>query len=124
MARLALEGKLSGEKDLLEKSFLPEFEEVLNNFLMQEKGKVLLLSVDNNLLRLLSQAQFGLELEMKSLLTPLEELKEKIEIFEKKKTEVLAEKDDFYLLLDGAVKNIVQNVLEEDLTAFRRAVEP
>ena len=119
-ARQALEGKLSGKKELLEKSFLPEFEEVLNIFLMQEKGKVLLLSVANNLLRLLSQAQFGLELEMKSFLTPLEELKEKIKIFEKKKTEVLAEKDDFYLLLDGAAKNIIQNVLDEDLTAFRR----
>ena len=54
---------------------------------MQEKGKVLLLSVTNNLLRLLSQAQLGLELEMKSLVTPLEELKEKIKIFENKKKE-------------------------------------
>ena len=119
-AKLALEGKLSGIKELLEKSFLLEFEHILNTFLMQEKGEVLLHSVTNNLLRLLSQARLGLELEMKSLVTPLEELKEKIKIFEKKKKEVLVEKDDFYLLLDGATKNIIKNVLEEDLRAFRQ----
>ena len=119
-AKLALEGKLSGIKELLEKSFLPEFEHILNTFLMQEKGEVLLLSVTNNLLRLLSQARLGFELEMKSLLTPLEELKEKIKIFENKKKEVLAEKDDFYLLLDGETKKIIKNVLEEDLKTFRQ----
>jgi GTP-binding protein EngB required for normal cell division len=73
-AKWALQGKLSGPKELLGKSYLPEFERILNTFLMQEKGKVLLLSVTNNLLRLLSQALFKLELEMKSLATPLEEL--------------------------------------------------
>jgi len=119
-AKLALEGKLSGIKELLEKSFLFEFEHILNTFLMQEKGEVLLHSITNNLLRLLSQARFALELEMKSLFTPLEELQEKIKIFEKKKKEVLVEKDDFYLLLDGATKNIIKNVLEEDLRAFRQ----
>jgi len=119
-AKLALEGKLSETKELLEKSFLPEFEHILNTFLMQEKGDVLLLSVTNNLLRLLSQARLGLELEMKSLVTPLEELKEKIHIFENKKNEVLVEKDDFSLLVDGATKNIIKNVLDEDLKAFRQ----
>jgi GTPase SAR1 family protein len=119
-AKLALEGKLSGMKDLLEKSFLPEFENILNTFLMQEKGDVLLLSVTNNLLRLLSQARLGLELEMKSLVTPLEELKEKIKIFENKKKEVQIEKDDFSLLLDGEIKKITNNVLEEDSKIFRQ----
>jgi GTPase SAR1 family protein len=119
-AKLALEGKLSGIKRLLEKSFLPEFEHILNTFLMQEKGDVLLLSVTNNLLRLLSQARLGLELEMKSLVTPLDELKEKIKIFENKKKEVLVEKDDFSLLLDGEIKKIINSVLEEDSKTFRQ----
>src|SRR4030066_1748128 len=119
-AKLALEGKLSGEKELLEKSFLPEFEHILNTFLMQEKGEVLLHSITNNLLRLLSQARFALELEMKSLFTPLEELQEKIKIFEKKEKDVLTEKGDFDLLLDAEVKKIINNVLEEDLRVFRQ----
>ena len=77
--------KIVRNKELLEKSFLTDFEGILNTFLMEEKGKVLPLSVTNNLLRLLSQARLGLELEMKSLVTPFEELKEKIKIFETKR---------------------------------------
>jgi hypothetical protein len=57
---------------------------------------------------------------MKSLVTPLKELKEKIDIFENKKKEVLIEKDDFALLLDGEMKKIVNNVLEEDSKTFRQ----
>ncbi len=119
-AKLALDGKLSGAKDLLEKSFLPEFEMILNTFLMEEKGKVLILSVSNTLLRVLSQAMLELELEMKSLTTPLEELKKKIEAFENKKKEVMLEKQDFDILLDGETKRLSKNILDEDLTLFRK----
>ncbi len=119
-AKLALEGKRSGTEELVKKSLLTEFSIVLNNFLMEEKGKILILSVANNLLRLISQARFELELEMKSLATPIEELMEKIKIFEKKKREVLIEKNDFDLLLDGEIKRIMKNVLDEDLNAYGR----
>ncbi len=119
-AKLALEGKLAGNEELTAKSLLPRFSQVLNNFLMEEKGKILIVSAANNLLRLLSRTRFELELEMKSLSTPVEELKEKIRIFGNRKTEVLAEKEDFNLLLDGETKKIVSNVLDEDLKAFKR----
>ncbi|MDI6889518.1 MAG: dynamin family protein [Thermodesulfovibrionales bacterium] len=119
-AKLALDGKLSGSRDLLEKSFLPEFEKILNRFLMEEKGKVLLLSVSNTLLRVLSQAMFELELEMKSLTTPLDELKVKIEAFEKKKKEVLREKQDFDILLEGEVNRLVNKGLDEDQQEFKK----
>ncbi|HYA27097.1 MAG TPA: hypothetical protein VEE82_03785, partial [Thermodesulfovibrionales bacterium] len=117
-AKLALEGKLSGTDELVMKSLLPQFSEVLNNFLMEEKGEILILSVANNLLRLISQARFELELEIKSLTTPLEELKEKIQTFEERKTEVLAKKSDFDILLDGEIKKIMKNVLDENLNAY------
>lgn len=117
-AKLALEGKLSKAEDLVEKSLLPQFSEVLNTFLMEEKGKILILSVTNNLLRLLSQARFQLELEIKSLTTPIEELRTRIQTFEEKKKEVLTEKGDFDLLLDGEIKKIMKNVLDEDLNAY------
>ncbi len=119
-AKLALEGKLDGKPELLKKSFLPEFENILNTFLMEEKGKVLLLSVSNTLLRFLSQALFELGLEMKSLTIPVEELKAKIEIFEKKKKEVMREKQDFDILLDGEVDRLVKKGLDEDLEDFKR----
>ncbi|NOZ69447.1 MAG: dynamin [Deferribacteres bacterium] len=121
-ARLALEGKLSGSDELLEKSFLPEFEKTLNTFLMEEKGRVLIRSVSNTLLRILSQAILELELEMKSLATPLEELKVKIEAFENKKQAVLSEKQDFDILLDGELNRLVKDVLDEDLEKFKKEI--
>jgi GTPase SAR1 family protein len=117
-AKLALEGKLSSSDELVMKSLLSQFSSVLNTFLMEEKGKILLLSVANNLLRLISQSRFELELEMKSLTTPLEELKEKIQTFEKKKADVLMEKSDFDILLDGEIKKVLKNVLDADLNAY------
>lgn len=121
-AKLALEGKISGNEALLNKSLLPQFSEVLNNFLMEEKGKILIISVANNLLRLISQAMFELELEMKSLTIPLDELRIKIEAFEKKKKEVLREKQDFDILLDGEVDRLVKKGLDEDLEEFKKEI--
>jgi len=117
-AKVALEGQLSASDELVRKSLLPPFASALNTFLIEEKGRILILSVVNNLLRLLSQARFELDLEMKSLTTPLEELKDKIRIFEEKKKEVITEKDDFDILLDGEIKRIKKAVLDEDLNAY------
>ncbi len=61
-----------------------------------------------------------LELEMKSLTTPLEEFKKKIEAFANKKKEVMLEKQDFDILLDGDTKRLIKNILDEDLTSFRK----
>lgn len=119
-ARLAIEGKVSGSQDMIHKSKLPEFSEVLNRFLMEEKGKILILSITNNLLRILSQARFEFELEMKSLITPLEELQKKIGVFENKKQEVMLEKQDFDILLDGETKRLLKNILDENLEKFKK----
>ncbi|MGQ9569569.1 MAG: dynamin family protein [Thermodesulfovibrionales bacterium] len=121
-AKLALNGKLNGKPELLNKSYLQEFEHILNTFLMEEKGKVLLLSVSNTLLRILTHALFELGLEMKSLSIPVEELKVKIEMFEKKKKEVMREKQDFDILLDGEVDRLVKKGLDEDLEEFKKEI--
>ena len=119
-ARLALEGKTTNSPGTLQKSRLPEFASALNAFLMEEKGKVILTVGANNLLKIVSQARFELELEMKSLTSPLEELQTKIRTFEAKKQEVLMEKQDFDILLDGETKRIVKNILDEELEKFKK----
>jgi ribosome biogenesis GTPase A len=123
-ARLALEGIASKSDELIQKSMLPLFSKDLNRFLMEEKGNVLLLSVSNNLLRSISQAKLELELELKSLTTPLEELKEKIKAFENKKGEVEQVKRDFEILLEGEVLRLVKGELEDDLQRFVRDLMP
>jgi len=119
-ARLALEGKFNNSEDMVQKSRLPLFSQALNFFLIEEKGKVLIISAANNLLRLISQTKLELELERKSLTTPLDELQLKIKAFEMKKQEVLMEKQDFDILLDGETMRLSKDILDEDITRFRK----
>jgi GTP-binding protein EngB required for normal cell division len=119
-AKLALEGILGNAADVIHKSLLPLFSEKLNSFLMEEKGRVLIASVANNLLRMVLQARLELELELKSLSTPLDELHRKIAAFEARKQEVLSEKRDFDILLDGETKRLAREILDEDMTRFRK----
>ncbi|MEJ2697714.1 MAG: dynamin family protein [Candidatus Sulfobium sp.] len=119
-AKQALDGELNNAADVIRKSMLPEFSRKLNAFLMEEKGKVLITSVADNLMRLISQAGLELELELKSLTTPLAELQQKIAAFEAKKRDVLLEKRDFDILLDGETKRLIRSVLHEDMAKFRR----
>jgi hypothetical protein len=118
-AKLALEGRIKASDELMHKSRLPAFSEVLNRFLLHEKGKVLLLSATGHLLRVLSQSRLQTELELKSLTTPLEELEEKIKAFQNKKEDILREKQSFDLLLDGELNRLIKNGLEEDLNGSR-----
>ena len=121
-AKQALEGQLSDSAELLGKSNLPAFSEVLNKFLMSEKGKVLLLSVSSHLLRVVAQSRLESELELKSLTTPLDELAVKVESFEGKKKEILNEKQNFGILLDGEVGRLVKTVLDADLATFKHSL--
>jgi small GTP-binding protein len=119
-AKLALEGKISGADDMIEKSLLPPFVRALDAFLMHEKGNILVLSVANNLLRIISQAGFVTELELKSLEAPLDDLKAKVALFEKKKQELLLWEKDFDILLDSEINRIIATILDADLEQFKK----
>lgn len=119
-AKLALEGRRGGSEELLERSLLPSFTAALDAFLMDEKGAVLLLSVTRAFLRMVSQAKLEVELELKSLALPLAELEEKTRAFEAKTAEVLRERQDFDLLLEGDTKRLLESTLDEDERKFRK----
>ncbi len=123
-AKLALAGNLEGSEELRERSKLPAFAEVLNTFLIEEKGSILLRSVVNNLLRVLSQARLQLELEWQSLICPVDELQQKLQALELKKEEVLMEERNFDILLDGEIKRLIRVRLDEDLEAFKKELIP
>lgn len=118
-ARLALEGKLTGSAEVIEKSLLPLFFTTLHNFLQKEKGEVLVSSIIGNLLRIISQARFRCDLELKSLSTPLEELREKIRTFEEKKQEVMLAREEYGLVLEGEAKRLVSKIVEPNLDVFK-----
>lgn len=118
-ARMALEGKLTGSAELVEKSLLPLFFTTLHTFLQKEKGVVLIGSVGRNLLRIISQARFQCDLELTSLKTPLGELQEKLRTFEVKKQEVMLAREEYGILLEGEAKRLLRKIVEPDLAAFK-----
>ncbi len=118
-ARLALEGKLNGSAELMKRSLLPLFFTTLHNFLQKEKGEVLVSSVVRNVLRIISQARFRCDLELKSLSTPIDELEEKIRIFEEKKQEVMLAREEYALVLEGEAKRLVSKIVDPNLEVFK-----
>jgi septin family protein len=119
-AKLCLEGKISGDEDKLKKSNMHLFEERLRKFLVEEKGLILLRSVSNNLLRVVSEAVLRTELQLKTLKTPLEEIEKKLQAFEEKEKEIESEKRDFEILLEGETKRIIEEVLDPDLETAKK----
>ena len=119
-AKLCLEGKLSGDEDKLKKSNMGLFEERLRRFLVEEKGLILIRSVSNNLMRVISEAILRTELQLKTLKTPLEEIESKLKAFEEKEREIGSEKRDFEILLEGETKRIIEEVLDPDLEAAKK----
>jgi GTPase SAR1 family protein len=114
-AKLALAAKTEGSPELLRKSGLPAFSEVLDRFLMKEKGKVLLGSVAKNLLRVLAGAKLETDLELKSLMTPIDEIKDKVKSFESKKEELLRQRSDFDALFNAELDRLVIKELDKGL---------
>ncbi len=118
-ARLALEGRKAGSEALLAQSRFPAFTEALEHFLMEDKGNVLVASLSKGLLRLVSQTRFNTELALSSLSMPAEELRRKVEAFEKKRSEVAQEKHDFAILLEADIKRLANQGVTADVEAFK-----
>ncbi len=123
-AKLALEGKTEGSPEKLRKSGLPAFSEALDRFLMKEKGKVLLGSVSKNLLRVLAAAKLETELELTSLKTPVEEIRDKIKAFESKKEELLRQRRDFDALFNAELDRMIIKELDRDLSRLKSDLAP
>jgi len=116
-ARLALEGKARNDKGLLERSRLQELEERIEEFLIKGKGQTLLSSISRSILRLIAEAEFSLQLEIKTTITPLEELETKINEFNRQFRVIQKEQEDFEYLLKGEIGKL-NAYIEEQLKQF------
>jgi len=118
-ARLALEGKLLGNSDLVAESNISEFEQSLGRFLMQERGFVSLLSGVNGAIKSASDIRVGIELERKAIQTPVEELEEKLRLFSERLISVRNQKEEDLYLLQQVMNKLVVDQLDADLAALR-----
>lgn len=122
-AKLALEAKQSKNKKLLGKSRLPEFDKVLGNFLLKEKGKTILRSALNSTRKLLSDEEFAIQLELRAIATPLEDLEQKIHLFQEKMEVIKQDREDNVYYFQGEIKRLI-DILDRDLDRLKKREIP
>jgi len=122
-AKLALEGKQAQDESLLTRSGFPAFEAALRRFMVQDKGTTWLRSVGRNLLRILSQLGFTLELESKLLTAPQAQLDENLAAFRRKRLEVTRSGNDQQVLLEADALDLLKNEIEPGLLRFKEELK-
>jgi hypothetical protein len=122
-AKLALAAKQEKDKNLLRQSRLPEFDRVLGDFLLKEKGKTVLRSALNGTRKLLSDEEFAIELERQAIATPLEILEQKIQLFQEKMEVVKGDREDNAYYFEGEIKRLI-DLLDRDLEKLKRIEIP
>lgn len=119
-AKLALEGKLSGDGEKLKASNLPGFTAILEKFLLAEKGRAAINAACNKGNNAAGELQLGLELEMKALGIPLEELKAKIAVFDEMVNNLRQEHEDNNYIFQGEMDKVYHE-LEREITNFQES---
>jgi len=117
-AKLALEGKLSGSAEKLKASNLPAFTAVLENFLLDEKGRAVINAACNKINNAAGELQLGLEIEMKALGIPVQELKAKVAVFDEMVKKLRQEQEDNGYIFQGEKDKVYQE-LEREITIFQ-----
>lgn len=118
-ARRALEARTSGAKVAPEESGLPALEQALNAFLKHEKSKVWRRSIRNNLLAVLSKAHLTVQVELRTLLAPLEQTQEVLHYIEQKKREILDQWGEYNVLLENDVERLFSRDIQSELETFK-----
>jgi small GTP-binding protein len=101
------------------KSGLSDFEGSLEQFLLEEKGNVLINSSVDKIRSVISEELLLAELEKKSLITPLKELEDKLSSFKEFLLDINQECLDSGRLLTEEIKAIQKDVLERDLEKLK-----
>ncbi|MDR3570539.1 MAG: dynamin family protein [Syntrophobacteraceae bacterium] len=119
-AKLGLRAKQSGSQEELRASGFSLFTGALDRFLARDKGKVLLESVCGNLLKALAQKRLETELKLKSLATPVEQIREKISAFESRKGQLLEERATFDVLFSSELQRFVISELDRGIAEMKK----
>ncbi len=118
-AKKALEGKLGQNRGLFEESGLADFESMLESFLIEEKGQVLLASAANKIRNIVAQESFSARLMQKSLGEPLKDFEEKIKHFTDAEVDISQERRDSHHLVRAETGSMASEILIPDLEALK-----
>ncbi|MGQ9669248.1 MAG: dynamin family protein [Desulfosoma sp.] len=112
-AKLALEGRLIGDEDKISQSYFPQLEELLTQFLTQEKGRVLLHSGLQSARKILNDVEYTAQLEQKAIEMPLKDLEQKIALFQKELQKIQRERDENGYYFEAEIRRIMDGLDRE-----------
>jgi hypothetical protein len=119
---MALEGRLKRDASAIEMSGIERLEIALQELLSKGMGELLLTSVANKARRTLADLSLSVELEIKAVSMPRNELDEALATFENTLKSAESRKHELFYFLEGEVKEII-NMLDNDLQNFKREQE-
>ena len=121
-AKLTLDGRLHNDSEQVEHSGIEKFETALKQSLLNEKEKLIIKSAWKKLEKSAEDLQTYVELEIKSLTMPLDNLAHLLLEFEQYLGLVEQRKRELFYVLEGRAKEIV-SMLDEDLAVFKKEHE-
>jgi len=116
----ALKGKKEGDSQKIKRSGLFSFEQSLEQFLVNEKGEVLVKSVTEKTNNLVNEEMLFAELEEKSVNLPLDKLEKNIATFQNFICDINQEKVDSERLLAEEVKSLKKDILGADIEKLKQ----
>jgi len=123
-AKLALEGRLQGDEWAVQESGITRLERVLSDFLLKERGAIALLSSLNASIKIASELRLGIDLEMRAIQTPLEELQRKLDLFDQRMAAIHRQKQQDLYLVRELLSKLVTQQLDDDLAKLRAEQRP
>ncbi|AEM72872.1 dynamin family protein [Caldicellulosiruptor acetigenus] len=112
-AKMALEGKVLNNREVIRKSGIEIFEEELKRFLREEKEKVQVLSNLKSLDSFLEVCKTFLESDMKLKVMPLKQLEENIKMFDEFLDKINLNKIEIYKLFRVEMNDILTSFDEQ-----------
>lgn len=119
-AKMALEGRVKNDSRKLAESNLPEFTDVLERFLLTDKGKAILAAACTRGLSAIDELTVGMQIEHKAQALPLEELQAKIGLFNQMVEDLGRDQEDNKYIFQGEIKK-VYSVLEKEIIFFQES---
>lgn len=122
-AKLALEAKMKGDPDMLQRSGYPRFEAELQRFLTEGKADAMLASARARLARVTSDMRTAVGIEYQIAERPVAEMDEKMGLLRREIQDAKRKLDDFDALVDSRVSRMIQR-FEEGLERAKASAVP
>jgi GTPase SAR1 family protein len=122
-SRQGLDARLTQNDDLWRKSGMAEIEQHLVNFLVEEKSHILHLALTRKTQDIVGDCLMRLQLQLKSLSLPLEDLATRLQTFQLKLQEAEQKKVIFKDLLAGDKKRTIDLVEDQAGELYRKYFE-